>query len=261
MKKYFSLSVLTLGISVSAFGSTTYCNESLAAIATNGGCTFSDGSGQSYTINDVTFVGLGLFQGVSSADDITLSATITAGGPVVTLTPDSALTDSGLIGTQTYLFGFDITSNSANINFNNVNLQATSSTSGIVGLAAIAEEDCYGGVLPVPSAPLSLSGSTVACLSSGIGVATPVETSLTGPVDVNLGLPLLDQPTANVDVLKEVQLAALLGSASLSNATQTFGTVNSGSATPEPASFFLGGCGLVVLALVRPRKWKKSSDR
>jgi hypothetical protein len=76
--------------------------------------------------------------------------------------------------------------------------------------------------------------------------------------NANVPIPLTGSPTSAVDVLKEVTLTTAIGAtASVSSVTQDFGIV----ATPEPGTYFLGGCGLVLIALFRPKKYKSGSEK
>lgn len=254
MKRYSCLSILMLGISAAAWGSPCTAGTSLSSYISAGSCTFS-GSGQTYTLGSFTFLALGVLTDTATPADIDVTATVGANGPTVTFTPDSTLqVNSGLAATATYLFGFDITSNASNIGFSSVTLGEHSALSGLGSLGVVAEEDCYGGALPLPQNVniLSLGSGGLACLGGGPSVGTSL--ALTPLVNANANASIQFSGFSNsVDVLKEVSLTGVLGgSASVSGISQSFTTQT--ATTPEPGAFFLGGCGLVLLALVRPRR-------
>lgn len=254
MKRNLHLMILTLGISASVFGSSCFTSAPLSSyLVPSGSCTFA-GSGQSYTLDNFTFLAVGLLANTASASDITVTATIGANGPTVTFTPDSALqANSGLASTVTYLFGFDITSTTNNIGFSSVNLNEHSSLSGLGSLGLVAEEDCYGGALPLPGAVnlLSLGSGGLACLGGGPSVGASLALTPLANANGNASIQFSGF-SQSVDVLKEVSLTGVLGgSATVSGVSQSFTTLE---AVPEPATFFLGGCGLVLLALLRPRR-------
>jgi len=257
MKRNLTLSVLWLGISAFAAASPSYCSAALSTYLSGGSCTFGG-----FTISDFTFVGVDVLGNPLSAGDINVSTTIGPNGPTVTFTPDSAFSVS-LLGTETYLFGFDLTSNTANIDFSNVNLDAQGSLSGrgilnATTTATVAEQDCYGGVIVGKENILSLGNGGLACLGGGLSTGVGVALGLGADVDASAGLQF-SGTSASVDVLKEVALTTVLGgTASISEVDQAFtttGGVQQGSTAPEPASFFLGGCGLILIAVGRLH-WK-----
>lgn len=253
MKRNLTLPVLWLGISALAAAGPSYCAAALSTYLGGGSCTFGG-----FTISDFTFVGVDVLGNPLSASDISVSTAIGANGPTVTFTPDSAFSVS-LVGTETYLFGFDLTSNTANIDFSNVNLDAQGSLSGKGPLnatttATVGEQDCYGGVIVGKANILSLGNGGLACLGGGLSTGVGVSLGLGADVDASAGLEF-SGTSASVDVLKEVALTTVLGgTASISEVDQAF-TTTAGTATPEPASFFLGGCGLILITLGRLH-WK-----
>lgn len=254
MKRHFCLSMLMLGVSAAAWGSACTAGASLSSYISAGSCTFS-GSGQTYTLGSYTFLALGILANTATPADIDVTATVGPNGPTVTFTPDSALqVSSGLASSATYLFGFDITSNASNIGFTSVNLGEHSALSGLGSLGLVAEEDCFGGALPLPQNVniLSLGSGGLACLGGGPSVGASL--ALTPLVNANANASIVfSGVSSSVDVLKEISLTGVLGgSASVTGISQSFATQT--TATPEPGAFFLGGCGLMVLALIRPRR-------
>jgi hypothetical protein len=176
-----------------------------------------------------------------------LSESVGAGGPVVTITPDgNTAINPGLAATETIMLGFDITTNDAGIGFSGVDLSTVSSLSGLVTSATVAEEDCFGGLLPGPSNLLSLGNGGLACTPGGLSVGASVALTPGVNVDASVPIPLIGAPVQSVDVLKEINLvAALGGSVSISSIGQSFATESNGAAAPEPGSFLLGGFGLL----------------
>jgi hypothetical protein len=264
--KNIGLCILALGISTSAFGSACVQGGTLASYATAGSCTFT-GSGQTYTLQDFTFLAVNLLTPGVGAGDFTLTESVGANGPSVMITPDGATAISSILaGTETLLFGFDITSNNASIGFSAVNLSEQSAlTSPLLGIGStglIAEEDCFGGALPAPNALLSLGSGGLACLGGGLSVGASI--ALAPGVGVNASVPIQlgSGFTNSVDVLKEINLTAVgniltltPGTAAITGIGQSFTTQNAATA-PEPGSFFLGGCGLVGVAMALRRKAK-----
>jgi len=260
MKK-FALCTIALGISTSAaFGSACTQGGTLSSYITAGSCTFTS-NGQTYTLQDYTFLAINVLSNGATTSDFTLSESVGVGGPSVTLTPDANLAINGIIATETILLGFDITTNDPTIAFSGVNLNVNSSLSGLVPTAVVAEEDCFGGLLPGPTPLLSLGNGGLACLGSGPSVGASA--ALTEGINLNASvpIPLFGAPTASVDVLKEINLATVLGSASIGSIGQSFDIVNTqqGSTAPEPGSFVLGGCGFIGFALMLRRKAKGAS--
>jgi hypothetical protein len=259
MKRYLNLFILTLAVSATAAASNTFCTAALSTYVGGGSCTFGG-----FTINDFTFVGVDVLGNSLAPKDITVSTSIdSSGNPTVTFTPDSAFAVS-ILGVETYLFGFDLTSNTANIDFSKVNLDAQGSVHG-VGLlgatttATVAEQDCYGGAIIGKENIVSLGNGGLACLGGGLSAGVGVALGLGANVDASAGLEF-SGTSASVDVLKEVVLTTVLGgSASISGIEQAFtitgGAQTNSGAVPEPGSFFLGGCGLILVALGR-LQWK-----
>lgn len=247
MKTQFTLFVLTLGIASSAFGSACV-SGSLASYIAQGSCTVG-----SYTFNNFSYLAVNVLSPNAGAADITVNATVGAGGPDVTFTPDSLLQAAGVASVAEYILGFEVTSNTPTIGFQSVNLSETGSVSGL-STAAIAEVDCYGGLLQLPNAITGIVG--VGCLSSGVAaggnVALPLATTGTVNADIEFS-----GFSTTVDVLKDITLAGIVGSASVTGIGQSFATETGGANTPEPGSLFLGGCGLIGLALVGRRKAKR----
>lgn len=255
--KNIALCFLTLGISTSAFGSACTQGGSLSSYITSGSCTFS-GNGQTYTLSDYTFLAINVLAKGATAADFTLSESVGAGGPSVTITPDGNIA-AGILSTETIMLGFDITSADANIGFSGVTLNTTSTLTGVVSTGLVAEEDCFGGALPAPNALLSLGSGGLACLGGGLSVGATDTLNLGTNINASVPIPLFGAPTSSVDVLKEINLTTLVGTASLSSIGQSFSTASTGTATPEPGSLLLGGCGLLGLALVLRRKAKEVS--
>jgi hypothetical protein len=256
VKYCLSVCLLTVGLSVSAYGSACTSGGTLASLITEGSCTFA-GSGQSYTLNNLTFVAVGLLANTATASDITVTETIGANGPSVNFTPDGNLQAAGVLSTLTYLFGFDLVSNVSNIGVGAVNLSEQSALTGLTSLGLVAEQDCYGGLLPVGL--LSLGDGGLACTNGGLSVGASLALTPLTNTNANVTIPFTGFSNS-VDVLKEINLtAALFGSASVTGIGQSFATQTNTAATPEPASLFLGGCGLIALALFRPRKSNRSA--
>jgi hypothetical protein len=246
MKNTFALSVLALGISSFAFGGA--CSQaSLATYIQEGSCTVG-----AYTFNNFAYFPVTVFAGNPGAGQIMVNATVSNGNPDVTFTPGAGFSAGGLISAANYLFGFEV-SDSSGIDFQSVNLGATAAVT-LLGTAVVTEVDCNGGLLQLPNQVTGTAG--VACLTGGISTGTTATLSL-GSVSAlaNIQLAGTDE---SVDVLKNVTLAAVLGSSTVTSIDQQF-TTTGGTSTPEPASFFLGGCGLVGLALVGRRKAKGGS--
>jgi hypothetical protein len=260
MKK-LTLCILTLGLASHAFGSACVQGGSFSSYQTAGSCTFT-ANGNSYTLQDLTFLSVAVLTPGVGASDFSITESAGTGGPKVTITPDSNIAISSILAaTETFLFGFDITSNNSSIGFTNVNLSEQSSLSSPVPLVGatglVAEEDCFGGALPLPGSVniASLGSGGLACLNGGVSVGASIALGQGGVgANASIGIPINGPFTNSVDVLKELNLTAVglvitPGTASVSSIGQTF-TTNTGSAAPEPGSFLLGGCGLLGVALI-----------
>ena len=243
--KTLACCIFALGISSSAFGSAC-THASLSTYIAEGSCTVGN-----FTFSNFAFIAANLLTQNAGAGDITVNATVGANGPDVTFTPDSNLQATGVAAAE-YLFGFEVTAVTGII-FQSVNLSETGAVTGL-STAAVAEVDCNGGLLQLPNVIDGLIG--VGCLgggpSAGGSVSLPLATSAT--VGATIQLAGVD---TSVDILKDVTLAGILGTASVTVIGQSFTT--SGTAVPEPSSLFLGGCGLLALVLVRLGKGKKLS--
>jgi len=251
--KNFALCVLALGISTSAFGTACVQNNTLAQYETAGACTFV-ANGQTYTFQDYTFLAINVLAGGATASDFKLSEGTGPNGPSVTITPDGNIA-AGILSTETILLGFDITAFSPTIGFSGVNLNTNSTLTGVVSTGIVAEEDCFGGLLPSPSALLSLGSGGLACLGGGLSVGASEALNLGVNVNASVPIPLFGAPSSSVDVLKEINLTTVVGTATINTIGQSFSTVNT-SATPEPGSFFLGGCGLLGFGMILRRRAK-----
>lgn len=258
--KHFGLCILTLGFAAFTYGSPSSCSAftNFQQYINANSCTFTSG-GQSYTLQDFTFANVSLLTPAISAADFGVSESAGANGPTVTLTPD-ALTDlsTNVLSTETILIGFDIVSNSASINFSAVNLGQTSSLSGPIGTTGtIAEQDCFGGLLPVNL--VSLGNGGLACTSGGLSIGASLALAQGIGLTTSVPIQFSGTPTSAVDVLKEINLTAsgLLtqtATASVSSITQGFSAVGPSANAPEPGSLFLGGVGLLGVALGLRRK-------
>ncbi len=257
--KQFGLCILTLGMAASAFGSACFQGATLAAYETQGSCSFTSG-GNSYTLQDFTFLAVSVLTSGGDASDFTLTESTGANGPIVTVGIDPSLDISTiLLATETFLVGFDIVSNNASIGFSNVNLSEQSSLSGLIGTSGIiAEEDCFGGALPTPSNVniASLGSGGLACLGGGVSVGASVGLAPGVNASASVGIPINGPFTNSVDVLKEINLAAI--GALLTPATASVSDISQGftTDTPEPGSFYmlLAGCGLFAIAFARRRR-------
>ena len=259
MKFCLPVCLLTLGLAGSAFGSACSSLTTLQDYITAGSCTIA-GLGQNYTLNNLTFVAVGVLANTATPGNIDVTTSISSTGPSVDFTPDSTMKIGGLLlETTAYVFGFDIESNISNIGFQSVNLSEQSALTGLASLGAVAEEDCYGGALPVVNVNLlSLGEGGIACTSGGLAVGASIALTPLTNTNANANL-VFNGFTSTVDVLKEIDLtAAALGTAQVTGIGQTFTTETNGSAVPEPTTMFLGGCGLIALALLRPRRSKQS---
>lgn len=241
--KTLALSILTLGIASSAFGGAC-TSTTLANYIAQGSCTVGN-----YTFNNFNYLAVNVLSPGVSAADINVNATVNASGPDVMFTPDSLLQASGLVSVAEYIFGFEVTSNVPSIGFQSVNLGETGAVTGL-STAAVAEVDCYGGLLQLPNPITGIVG--LGCLNSGIaaGANANLPLGVSGTVNANI---VFNGFSTTVDVLKDVTLAGILGSASVSGIDQQF-TTEAGASTPEPASFLMGGCGLIALAMIGRRR-------
>lgn len=246
MIKQFALCFLTLGIASSTYGSTCV-SGTLSSYISQGSCTVG-----TYTFNNFLYLAVNVLSPGVDAKDITVNATVGPNGPNVTFTPDAALQATGIVSAAEYVLGFEVTSTNPTIGFSGVNLSETGSVTGL-STAAVAELDCYGGLLQLPNPITGIVG--LGCLNSGIATGANVALPLgvTGTVNADIEF---QKFSTTVDVLKDVTLAGILGGASVTGIGQQFSTGVAGTAVPEPTSLFLGGCGLIGLALVRRRRLK-----
>jgi hypothetical protein len=247
MKFCLNLCLLTLGFSESAFGSACFTGATLQDYLSSGGCTIAAG-GHTYTVDQFTFLAVGVLATPSTPNEIKVTTSVGPNGPMVNF--DVSALAAGLVSAETYLFGFDIVADSPAIQFTGVNLSEKSALTGLsAGIAA--EEDCSGGALPLPSKinVLSLGSGGLACLGGGVSVGASIGLGslVPGSADANVNIPI-NRFSSSVDVLKELQLVAVAGSAQINNVGQAF------TVTPEPASFFFAGCGLLALGMLRKRK-------
>lgn len=263
--KQLAISIATLAMASSAFGSACYQGATLSSYEAAGSCTFA-ANGNSYTLQDFTFLAVSVLTEGAGAGDFTVTESSGANGPIVTITPDGSLAISThLLATETFLFGFDITSNNDSIGFSDVSLSEQSALSGLIGTSGtIAEEDCFGGALPLPGDVniASLGSGGLACLGGGVSVGASI--GLTPGVNANatVGIPINGPFTNSVDVLKEINLTAVGAlltdaTASVADISQGFTTV--GAPTPEPGTFYmlLGGCGLIGISLAQRKRGRR----
>jgi hypothetical protein len=248
MKK-LALCILTLGVASSAFGAA--CVSAALSTYDVGGFSCNVGS---FTFNNFSYIALNVLSTNVPASQIIVNPTAGVNGPNVTFTPSTPFTASGVASVADYIFGFTVTSTNPLIGFKSVDLNTTGDTTGL-GVAAVVEADCYGGLLQLPNIVTGIVG--LGCLSGGVAVGATATLPGGGvPLGVNANI-VFDGETTTVDVLKDVTLAgALLGTATVTGVGQQFTTQT--NAVPEPASFFMGGCGLIALALVGRRKMKGS---
>jgi hypothetical protein len=157
MKK-LALCILTLGVASSAFGAA--CAQVALSTYDVGGFSCTVGS---YTFNNFSYIALNVLSTNVPASQIIVDPTAGVNGPNVTFTPNTPFTASGVASVADYIFGFTVTSTNPLIGFKSVNLNTTGDTTGL-GVAAVVEADCYGGLLQVPNIVTGIVG--LGCLKS-----------------------------------------------------------------------------------------------
>src|SRR5579864_2409746 len=123
MKFCLNLCLLT----ASAFGSACFTGATLQDYLSSGGCTIAAG-GHTYTVDQFTFLAIGILATPSTPDEIKVTTSVGPNGPMVNF--DVSALASGLVSAETYLFGFDIIADSPAIQFTGVNLSEKSALTG-----------------------------------------------------------------------------------------------------------------------------------
>ena len=179
-----------------------------------------------------------------TASQIQVNPGLGANGP--TLDFAATFTASGVasVGDVALVFNISALSGSG-IEFRSVDLSTTGSRTAF-STAAVAEVDCLGGLLNVRSVPYTGLGG-VACLGGGVAASANALLPAGTGVNAFVNIPLAPE-VQTIDVIKDITLTAVAGTATIIDIGQSFNTVQ---ATPEPMTFLLAGLTLAVIGFTR----------
>jgi hypothetical protein len=246
-------------MTVALVATQAYANPSFSACATQtlayyeanydpaGGCTI----GGNFLFNGFTYITVDAFTNPVLASDITVTPSTGTSDPTLTFSANWSAT--GLVSLAEGILTFSESSVNPGIGVNAIDLTDTGSVAASLlglplGTAAVAEVDCYGGLLN-PGTP------SVACL--GGGIAASANATLPTGANVSASALLALANTVNeVDVIKTITLSSLLGgSASITGIGQDF--TSGAQTTPEPGNLILIGTGLIGLGAMRRKRTAK----
>jgi PEP-CTERM motif len=206
-----------------------------------GGCTI----GGDFLFSGLTYTGVDAFTNPVTATNITVTPSMGVNGP--TLLFSANWSASGVLSLAEGIITFSEDSQVPGIGVSGIDLTDTGTivpgALGALGTAAVAEVDCYGGLLDAGTA-------SVACLGGGIAASATATIPTGVNVSANALLSFADT-VEHVDVIKTITLSSVLGgSSSIGSIEQD---LDSGTVTPEPASFFLIGGGLIAIGVLRKK--------
>ena len=201
--------------------------------------------GSDYLVRDFSYLTASAFATPVTPSNINVTPTLGAGGPELLFSANWQVSFLGL-SESAILFAIDAVGNTPFV-FDGVQLNVTGSRSGLVSAPSVTEVNCLGGLLNIRSLPYTGLGG-VACLGGGPELQTTAALPL--GTNVNASGHVVFSPTANtVDVVKNIALTGVLGSASVTSIGQVFGTVD--AEVPEPITMLTAGLSLVGIGLLR----------
>jgi hypothetical protein len=224
--------------------------QSLLAYETQGGCTI----GGNFLFTAFTYTTVDAFSNPVLASDITVTPSTGASDP--TLAFSANWNASGLLSLAEGIITFAEFSQTPGIGVSAIDLTDTGNVVpgllGALGTAAVAEVDCFGGLLNVGT-------GGVACLTGG--PAASANATLPTGLGVNASALLaLGNTVSEVDVIKTITLSSVAGgSSSITGIGQDF--TSGAQTTPEPGNLILIGTGLLGLGAMRRKRTVACSSR
>lgn len=249
MKKIFRIALMltALTFSPAIYGSPCVPDtlESYIALGSTG-CEI----GPNFRVRDFSALIVDAVVGGNLPDGAEININPLAGpmGPSLTFSPTSGTSWSGsgaLAGVYSATLGFTVESINPFWSFLGSSLSAEGEASG-VGLAAIAEVQCLGGILNGLGPPLS------ACL--GGGVTAGLAADVTNAVDGEVSAAVVFAPVFEIDVIKSLNVVGtFLGTAEITSFTEGF-TAQDATPVPEPTTATLLGGALLGFAWFRRKR-------
>ena len=247
--KHLFLSVMTVALfATQAHANPSYSactTQSLAAYQTQGGCTI----GGNFLFTAFNYITVDAFANPVLPSDITVTPSTGLSDPTLTFS-SSDWTVSGLVSLAEGIITFSEFSQTPGIGVSAIELTDTGNvTPGALniplGTAAVAEVDCFGGLL-------NIGTGGVACLPGGVAAsanaALPVGLGVSAEALLALG-----STVSEVDVIKTITLSSLVGgTSSITGIGQDF--TSGAQATPEPGNLILIGTGLLGLGAIRRKR-------
>ena len=199
------------------------------------GCTIGN-----FLFSNFSYVSVSAFANPVTASSINITTVDGVNGPQLDF---SANWQVSVLGTSEAGILFHVDSLDTGFGLSSVNLSLDGSRSG-VSAASVTEVDCLGGLL----APFTGAGS-IACLGGGVRADTTA--GLPAGSNVNASSTVSFQPVAfHADVLKDILLTGVLGSATITDLGQSF----TEAAVPEPQTFSMLFVGIAALRSLRRKK-------
>ncbi|MBI4908250.1 MAG: hypothetical protein HY820_31780 [Acidobacteria bacterium] len=235
-----------LSSAMAAYGTPACTNNTLAFYQANynSGCLI----GTDYVASNFSYLTVGVLSTPVTPSDIQVTPSLGVNGPNLGFGATWSANGVGL-SESAILFQMDVVAG-APFAFNGVTLGATGSVSGLIAGASVTEVDCLGGLLNVRSLPYTGLAS-VGCLGGGIEAGTSL--ALSPGIGVSAQAQVVFSPIAfHVDVLKNIAVTGVLGSASVTSVSQAFSTESASNPVPEPSTalFLCFGLGAILTGRV-----------
>lgn len=248
MKFNLLITCVALQLGAVAYGAPSCVNGTLSFYQStygSSGCMI----GSDHLVRDFSYLTASVFANPVTPANINITPTLGPGGPELLFSANWQVSLAGL-SEAAILFAIDAVGSSPFV-FDGVQLNVTGSRSGAISAASVTEVNCLGGVLNIRSLPYTGLGS-VACLGGGPELQTVAALPL--GTNVNASGQVVFSPTSRtVDVVKNIALTTVLGSASISSIGQVFSTVDA-PPVPEPMTSLTAGLALIGLGLFRSKR-------
>lgn len=247
MKTHFLVLFAAMQLGTAVYAAPSCVNGTLSFYQStygSSGCMIGD----DYLVRDFSYLTASVFANPVTPSEINITPTLGAGGPDLQFSANWRVSLLG-VSEAALIFAIDAVGGSPFV-FDGVELNVTGSRAGL-SAASVTEVNCLGGLLNIRALPYTGLGS-VACLGGGPELQTIA--ALPAGTNVNATGQVVFSPTATtVDVVKNIALAGVLGSASVTSIGQSFSTVDTGSDVPEPVTSLTAGLSLLAIGLYRRR--------